>query len=110
MRSTKRQRTFSPHHHRTPSGFRARSEEVRAASGASAEPPERPTLSPRKRQVAKLLVDSGLSYKEIAARLDLSEGTIRTHTEGIYRKYKVHSRFELIAAFRAVEEAGPTRA
>jgi len=110
MRSTKRQRTLSTHHHRAPSPLRPRSSEARAASGTSAERPERPTLSPRKREVAKLLVDSGLSYKEIAARLDLSEGTIRTHTEEIYRKYNVHSRFELMAAFRASEEARPPHA
>src|SRR5262249_10902349 len=91
MRSPKRQQTFSP----TPRVGHARSAEARATAGPSAGEAERPTLSPRRREVAELLVYSGLSYKQIAARLNRSEGTIRSHAEEIYRQYKVHSRFEL---------------
>jgi DNA-binding NarL/FixJ family response regulator len=58
-------------------------------------------LTPRQRDVAALLVGTGLSYKEIAARLDRSEGTVRTHTERIYRALGVHSRPELTVALRA---------
>jgi DNA-binding NarL/FixJ family response regulator len=67
-------------------------------------------LTPRQREVATLLVDTGLAYKEIAARLNMSEGTVRTHTEKIYRAFDVHSRPELTAALRAVENAPAIRA
>jgi DNA-binding NarL/FixJ family response regulator len=60
----------------------------------------RATLTLRQREVAALLVGTGLSYKEIAARLDLSEGTVRTHTEAIYRALGVHSRPELTVALQ----------
>jgi DNA-binding CsgD family transcriptional regulator len=54
-------------------------------------------LPPRQREVARLLVGSGLSSKEIAHQLGLSEGTIRKHTERIYRTFNVHSRPEFMA-------------
>jgi DNA-binding CsgD family transcriptional regulator len=47
--------------------------------------------------VARWLGQSSLSYKEIAARLGIGEGTMRKHAERIYKKLGVHSRFELIA-------------
>jgi RNA polymerase sigma factor (sigma-70 family) len=62
-------------------------------------------LTPRQRDVAALLVGTGLSYKEIAVRLGCSEGTMRTHTEKIYRALGVHSRPELTVALRAGENA-----
>ncbi|MFO0590327.1 MAG: helix-turn-helix transcriptional regulator [Polyangiaceae bacterium] len=60
-----------------------------------------PPLTPRQRDVTALLVSTGLSCKEIAARLGLSEGTIRTHMERIYRAFGVHSRPELTATLLA---------
>lgn len=60
-----------------------------------------PVLTPRQRDVATLLVATGLSYKQIAAELALSEGTIRKHTERIYRALGVHSRPELTVVLRA---------
>jgi DNA-binding CsgD family transcriptional regulator len=62
-------------------------------------------LTPRQRDVATLLVGTGLSYKEIATRLGLREGTVRSHTEKVYRALGVHSRAELTAAFRAALDA-----
>lgn len=53
-------------------------------------------LSPREREVFLLAV-RGLSRREIADALYVSEGTIRTHLARIYRKLGVHSRAELIA-------------
>src|ERR1700761_719260 len=42
-------------------------------------------LTPRQRTVAALLVQTGFSYKEIAAELQVREGTLRTHAEHVYR-------------------------
>jgi len=55
----------------------------------------RPGLSPQELRVAKL-VKEGLSRREIARRLTLSEGTVRSHLEHIYRKLGVHSARELM--------------
>ena len=54
-------------------------------------------LSTRQREIASFLVSSGLSCKQLADRLGLSEGTVRKHTEQIYRALHVHSRPELVA-------------
>ena len=79
------------------------------ASGAEANAPvDRRVLAlltPRQREVAALLVLTGLSYKQIADRLELSDGTVRTHTEKIYRALGVHSRAELTVVLRVHEEA-----
>ncbi|WP_373372193.1 response regulator transcription factor [Sorangium atrum] len=80
------------------SDLRARSVELCASQHAPAERRTSPVLTPRQRDVAALLVGTGLSYKQIAARLELSEGTVRTHTERIYRALGVHSRPELTVA------------
>ena len=101
MRSTKVQRTFPPERHGDLGDLRACSVELRASSHTPAERWMSPVLTPRQRDVAALLVGTGLSYKQIAQRLRLSEGTIRTHTERIYRAFDVHSRFELTVALRA---------
>ena len=79
---------------------RARSVEVRASQPAPAERRSSPVLTSRQREVAALLVGTGLSYKQIAAQLDRSEGTVRTHTEKIYRAFGVHSRPELTVALQ----------
>lgn len=57
-------------------------------------------LTPREREVLRMLVDTGASQKEIAARLYISPGTVRKHSESIYRKFDVHSRAELTMAHR----------
>ncbi|WP_438014778.1 LuxR C-terminal-related transcriptional regulator [Sorangium sp. So ce315] len=85
--------------------LRARSAQRRAALRALTDPPGSPALTPRQREVVELLVGTGLSYKQIAARLARSEGTIRTHTERIYRAFDVHSRLELIVAYRSLQDA-----
>jgi DNA-binding CsgD family transcriptional regulator len=62
-------------------------------------PPKAPTppdaLTIRQWQIARLLVETGLSYKQIADQLDISEGTMRKHAENIYRSVGAHSRAEL---------------
>lgn len=58
-------------------------------------------LTEREREVLGLLVD-GLSKKQIAARLILSEHTIHSHVRNIYEKLEVHSRGGAVA--KAVRE------
>ena len=53
-------------------------------------------LSERELQVLHLLV-SGASNKAIAAQLDLSENTIKTHLSHIFAKLNVQSRAEAVA-------------
>lgn len=55
-------------------------------------------LTTRQRQIAGLLSRTGLSYKEVASRLAISEGTMRKHVENVYRRVGVHSRAELMIA------------
>jgi DNA-binding CsgD family transcriptional regulator len=54
-------------------------------------------LSPRQCQVAHLLLYTSLGYKQIAAKLNMSEGTMRKHVENAYRRLGVRSRAELVA-------------
>lgn len=61
---------------------------------------ERAKLSPQEKKIALLLADTAGSYKEIAAGLSRSEGTIRTHAERLYRKLGVRSRPELTALLK----------
>ena len=57
-------------------------------------------LSPRQREVGLQLARTGRSYKEIAAHLGISEGTVRKHVEHVYRAFGVSSRAELQARLR----------
>ncbi len=59
-----------------------------------------PMLSPRERQVLRLLAD-GLTNQAIAARLYLSEKTIRNHVSGILAKLGVATRQDAARMSRA---------
>lgn len=66
-------------------------------------PPPRPRildLGPRQGKIASLLIDTGMSYKEIAAHLRIGPGTVRSHVEDIYRRLDVHSRAELTSRYK----------
>jgi len=52
-------------------------------------------LTPREQQVAQLLAD-GLTNKEIAGRLEVSEHTVKFHLNGILRKLGVSTRTEAV--------------
>jgi DNA-binding NarL/FixJ family response regulator len=68
----------------------------------SRTPKESPRdLTPRQKEVAGVLSQTGLSYKQAASKLDISEGTMRKHTENVYRKLGVHSRAELTVTLLA---------
>lgn len=56
---------------------------------------ESATLTDRQQDIVQGIVD-GLSYKMIAARLDLSIDTVRTHIMHIYRALNINSKGELI--------------
>jgi len=60
-----------------------------------------PKLSRREAEVAQLVAD-GLTNREIAARLFISERTAEYHVEQIRNKLGVHSRHEITASASAV--------
>jgi DNA-binding NarL/FixJ family response regulator len=53
------------------------------------------SLTPREHQVA-LLVGRGLSNKEVACELGLSDGTVKLHMHKILEKLGVRNRYALI--------------
>jgi DNA-binding CsgD family transcriptional regulator len=67
---------------------------IRDASERHHKPPG---LTPREAEILRL-VRSGLSNKEIAGRLVVSTGTVRTHLGNIFEKLGVHSRTAAIVA------------
>ncbi len=48
-------------------------------------------LTPRERQIARL-VSEGMSNKEIARRLDVSQGTVKVHLHNIFQKLEITNR------------------
>ena len=56
----------------------------------------KPTFSHREKEVLALLV-AGMTNREIAARLYLSESTVKTHMTSAFAKLGVHSRNEAAA-------------
>ena len=54
-------------------------------------------LSPREREVAHL-VTRGLSNKEVAHRLQVSEGTVKVHLHSVFQKLGAKNRYSLIMA------------
>jgi two-component system NarL family response regulator len=75
----------------------------KAAAGERHVPPElaerlaalspRSHLSPRELEVMRLIVD-GRRNKEIAERLEISEGTVKIHVSNIFQKLQVSDRTE----------------
>jgi len=51
-------------------------------------------LSPRETEIVRM-VAVGLRNKEIASRLFIGEGTVKSHLHSIYEKLSVHGRVEL---------------
>jgi len=52
-------------------------------------------LTPRERQVA-FLVARGLSNKDVARELGLSEGTVKIHLHNIFQKLGAKNRYGLV--------------
>jgi len=55
-------------------------------------------LSPREREILELLA-AGFPNKQIAARLGLTDGTVRWHLRHVYNKLHVRSRMEAALKF-----------
>jgi DNA-binding CsgD family transcriptional regulator len=55
-------------------------------------------LSPREREVAQLIL-KGHSGTSIAARLGISETTVKSHRQNLYAKLGIGSQFELFSEF-----------
>lgn len=64
--------------------------------GKMSEPATEDELSARELEVLRLLV-AGASNKAIAARLSLSEHTVKSHTSNIFGKLNVRTRAEAVA-------------
>jgi DNA-binding CsgD family transcriptional regulator len=58
------------------------------------------TLSPRLRQTLQSLL-KGVSEKQVAQRLGLSQHTVHVYVKKLYRRYGVSSRGELLARWVA---------
>jgi len=74
----------------------------RAPAAAAATPetvPPGADLSVREREVLALLAQ-GLSNKELARALSVSENTVKTHLANLYAKLRVRRRTEALAAAR----------
>jgi two-component system response regulator DegU len=66
-------------------------------------------LSPRETDIMKM-VATGMRNKEIASRLAIGEGTVKSHLHAIYEKLGVHGRVELAryAYDRGLAESPPS--
>ncbi|MBR0928603.1 response regulator [Bradyrhizobium diazoefficiens] len=67
-----------------------------APTGTEADGPDRiekmlELLTPRERQIVRL-VSEGMSNKEIARRLDVSQGTVKVHLHNIFQKLEITNR------------------
>jgi DNA-binding NarL/FixJ family response regulator len=77
--------------------FRRMAAEPEQADGAPDGRPPRPIpeLTPRETEVLRL-VATGMSYKDIAARLGLSHRTVQNHVQNTLGKLHLHNRVELV--------------
>ncbi len=71
---------------------------VQSFGKAPKTPPTSAHLSPREQQVLELLV-KGLLYKQIAAELEISMGTLYTYIRRIYEKLHVNCRASAIVKY-----------
>jgi DNA-binding NarL/FixJ family response regulator len=68
---------------------------VQAPVATAAEPAPTPAvLSPRERQIASAVAE-GMSNRDIAAALGITEQTVKNHLTAIFTKMKVTSRLQL---------------
>jgi DNA-binding CsgD family transcriptional regulator len=63
------------------------------------------TFTPRQRQIARL-VAHGYADKDVAARLGISVGTVRTHLYRMYDSYHLRGRVDLIRLWIRTPGAG----
>lgn len=70
-------------------------EELDALREAAVREPGGESLTPREKDVLRLLSE-GLSARQMARRLELSERTINTHVANVYRKLAVSNRVQAV--------------
>lgn len=70
-------------------------------AGGRLEPDEKSVLSDREKEIARL-ISEGVSNKEIADKLFISENTVKVHVKNILKKLELRNRQQL-AAFTAVQ-------
>lgn len=70
-------------------------EELDALREVAERAPGSESLTPREKEVLRLLSE-GLSARQMARRLDLSERTINTHVANVYRKLAVSNRVQAV--------------
>jgi DNA-binding NarL/FixJ family response regulator len=80
----------------------------RGRFGELREHDEAPLLSPREIDVLRA-VSEGLTNKEIARRLDISQHTVKFHLESLMRKLAVSSRAEAVAKSLSLNLLEPYR-
>ncbi len=71
---------------------------IQAFQASLAKTPLIENLTPREQQILELL-SRGFAYKQIAADLGLSMGTIQTHISRIYKKLHVNCRTEAVIKY-----------
>ena len=74
----------------------AQSEAVSLADSLQSQPTSEHPFSPREHEVLSLAAD-GLTNKEIAYRLGISERTVQFHINSIFNKTTTNSRTEAVA-------------
>jgi DNA-binding NarL/FixJ family response regulator/two-component sensor histidine kinase len=80
-----------------PGPSRAAADPPRAAAGSAR--PARDSLRPREREIMQLIAE-GLSNRQIAARLVISEKTVKNHICSIYGRLSVHERGQAVRRWR----------
>lgn len=75
------------------SGYRVMPTQLSCSDGKAES--DAPNLSARQQEVLDRLI-KGLTFKEIAQELGISQHTVRTYQERLLEKFGVHSRAELI--------------
>lgn len=80
-------------------------QQLAARNGHGLESLKAQGLTTRELEVLRILGD-GLSDREIAARLYLSEATVKTHLKAVYRKLKARNRAQAVALAVAQGIAG----
>jgi DNA-binding NarL/FixJ family response regulator len=87
--------------------FRYVARTIEAAQTQERRSEDRPSLTLRQQQLISL-VATGLTNKEIASQLHLSEFTVRNHLHRIMKLVKAESRHEAVEAFRMALHAKPS--